>query len=200
MANLGQIEKKVALFGGTFDPVHSGLLEVAERACETLGLDQVVFLPCRQSPHKEAAAGASEQDRLEMLKLATAGMKWAVVSDWEFHQPMPSYSWRTAESFQEEMPNARLFWLMGWDQWEVLPSWDRFSYFCQLVEFIVHARHGRDGAAISHEGARVSLVSGDHPASSSEIRELCSLKAKIPSLWVPQKVEEYIEVRRLYAK
>lgn len=189
---------KVALFGGTFDPVHQGHLEVAERAVAAFSLDRVVFLPCRQSPHKDEAAGASEEERFEMLQLATTDLPWAEVSDWEYHQPSPSYSWRTAEAFLEELPATRLFWLMGWDQWEVLPTWNRFSHLADLVEFIVHERDGQSGEKVTHPGARVGFVSGDHPASSSQIRTLRASASSLPDEWLPQKVAGFLRERGLY--
>lgn len=191
-------KRKVALFGGTFDPVHEGHLEVAERAVDSLGLDQVVFLPCRQSPHKSQVTGASEQQRLEMLKLATASARWAEVSDWEYHQPSPSFSWRTAEAFRELKGDCRLFWLMGWDQWEVLPSWNRFEYLAELVEFIVHARDGNSGRMVSYSGARVDYVRGEHPASSSEVRCLMSAGQSLPSGWLSPEVADFVKEHRLY--
>ncbi|MGJ8724554.1 MAG: nicotinate (nicotinamide) nucleotide adenylyltransferase [Roseibacillus sp.] len=199
---MGESEQKerIALFGGTFDPVHEGHIEVARNAVETLGLSRVVFLPCRQSPHKAVAAGASEEERLEMLKLATKDLAWAEVSDWEYHQPVPSFSWRTAEAFQERFIHSQLYWLMGWDQWKVLPSWNRSDYLGELVDFIVHARDG-DGNGeelLKHPGTRVDFVTGDHPASSSEIRRCLSKGEGIPELWLHPEVEKLLCRSGLY--
>ncbi len=191
-------QRGVALFGGTFDPVHNGHLEVAKKAVEALALERVIFLPCRQSPHKDEASGASAEERLEMLRLAVRDLPWAEVSDWEYSQPSPSFSWRTAEAFQEKYPDVRLFWLLGWDQWEVLPSWDRFSYLTSLVEFIVHARNGVSGEEIEHLGVRASFVSGNHSASSSQIRKLIALREGFPDGWVPSKVSDFVLKHGLY--
>lgn len=191
-------QQRIALFGGTFDPVHEGHLEVAENAVTSLGLDRVIFLPCRQSPHKSKAAGASEEERLEMLRLVTNGLPWAEVSDWEYHQPLPSYSWRAAEVFLQKYPHAQLYWLMGWDQWEVLPTWNRFEYLASLVAFIVHARDGVQGEFLQHPEAEVEFVSGNHPASSSEIRTAMGAGDVIPSGWLSPGVAEFITDRALY--
>jgi len=186
--------RKVALFGGTFDPVHNGHLEVAERAVEALSLDLVVFLPCRQSPHKSIAAGASEEQRLEMLRLATKALSWVEVSDWEFHQPIPSYSWRTAEAFTEKYPRTQLYWLMGQDQWKVLSSWSRAEYLASLVQFIVHDRDGTTNTGA--EGAH--FISGDHPASSSQIRASILADKKIHEPWLAPDVLSYLQKEELY--
>ena len=63
--------RKIALFGGTFDPVHLGHIHLATLAREALDLDEVRFLPCRISPHKAGSQPASGEDRCEMLRLAT---------------------------------------------------------------------------------------------------------------------------------
>lgn len=192
-------EQRIALFGGTFDPVHAGHLEVAANAVEALALDRVIFLPCRQSPHKSAAAGAGEAQRLEMLQLATRHLPWAEVSDWEYHQPIPSFSWRTAECFQELLPGAKLYWLMGWDQWVVLPTWNRFSHLARLVQFIVHAREAEGlPAEVVHPGARAEFVAGDHPASSSAIRKLLGEGKAVPEGWLPSEVASFLEMNRPY--
>jgi len=193
MADLESV-RKIALFGGTFDPVHEGHMEVAARAVEILSLDSVIFLPCRQSPHKSSAAGASEQQRFEMLKRATQCFSWAQISDWEFQQPVPSYSWRTAEAYSEKYPNAQLYWLMGQDQWKVLSSWSRADYFASLVQFIVHDRDG-----VADEGSEgAHFISGDHPASSSQIRDSIHAGEKIEKGWLSQDVISYLEKEGLY--
>ena len=131
---------RIALFGGTFDPVHCGHLRVARNALEALNLDRIIFIPWRQSPHKEDGTLASEDDRLEMLHLALEDHPWAVVSEIEMLLPPPSYSWVTAEAMKEVYPEARLFWLMGSDQWSVIQSWARPDHPAALVELIVHHR------------------------------------------------------------
>ena len=73
--------RRIALFGGTFDPIHLGHVEIARRAKDLLELDQVRFLPCHTSPHKQGVASAPAVDRLEMARLATQDLPWAVVDD-----------------------------------------------------------------------------------------------------------------------
>ena len=88
--------KRIALFGGSFDPVHLGHLEIARSAVDQLRLDEVRFIPCRISPHKTAEPPASSQARLEMLRLALADHSWAKIDDTELEEPPPSYSYKTA--------------------------------------------------------------------------------------------------------
>lgn len=194
MSVVDKLKTRIALFGGTFDPVHEGHLAVAKEAMERARLDRVIFLPCRQSPHKTEAAGAGEQDRLEMLELAISTLSWAEVSDWEYRQPIPSYSWKTAEAFVARYPDSELFWLMGADQWRVFESWNRADYLAELVSFLVHAR---DGVEVESRVGMTALR-GDHPASSSRIRELLSRQEAIPEGWQSQDVAEFISRKGLY--
>ena len=185
--------RRVALFGGTFDPVHLGHLAIARSARLHLGLDQVVFIPCRQSPHKAEPSLAGEEDRVEMLQLALATDPWALVSEVELHLPTPSYSWVTAEAMSEIYPSARLFWLMGSDQWEVIDTWSRPQYLASLVEFVVHDREGKNR---SRPGFQAHFIPGSHPASAREIR--ASAPENLATTWLHPAVSELIRSRHLY--
>jgi nicotinate-nucleotide adenylyltransferase len=184
---------RIALFGGTFDPVHCGHLRVARNALEALNLDRIIFIPCRQSPHKEDGTLASEDDRLEMLHLALADHPWAVVSEIEMLLPPPSYSWVTAEAMKEVYPEARLFWLMGSDQWSVIQSWARPDHLADLVEMIVH---DRENSPQLQPGFRSHFIHGAHPASATAIRAQAPISLR--SDWLEPKVERFIRSHGLY--
>ena len=80
---------RIALFGGTYDPVHHGHISIARAAKDALNLDLVIFIPCRQSPHKDDSPIASQAQRLAMLDLALADEPWAESSDIEHLLPEP---------------------------------------------------------------------------------------------------------------
>ena len=106
--------QRVALFGGSFDPVHRGHLFIAGRAVEACGLDRVIFVPCWKSPHKRGEQISDSEDRLAMLRLATAELAWAEVSEWEVSREEASYSWKTAEHFAQALgEGVELFWILG---------------------------------------------------------------------------------------
>ncbi len=163
--------RKIALFGGTFDPVHHGHVHLAELAVKAMGLDEVRFLPCRISPHKTGQAPSSADDRLQMLRLATNGLPWAVVDDFEAGREGPSYSYQTAEAMVARFPGSRLFWIMGEDQWDALPRWAEPQRLAACVEFIVFSR-GK--IPDPHDGYVMHHVEGGHPASATAIREALS--------------------------
>jgi len=186
--------KRVALFGGTFDPVHEGHLEIATKAHRELKLDEVIFLPCKKSPHKTTGPVASDSARYRMLELATADLPWARVSDFELKRPLPNYTWATVEALQEtSLKEARLFLLIGLDQWEALPRWSQPEKLAAALEFIVV---GRDGEASPRAGYRAHFITGDHPASASAIR--LRLGAGEKAHWLPQPVRPFISEKDLY--
>lgn len=186
--------RKIGLFGGTFDPVHLGHLHLATLAKDALALDEVRFLPCRISPHKAGSAPASGDDRCEMLRLATIGLPWAVTDDFELRQTEPSYSYLTAEAMAVKFPTARLFWIMGGDQWDALPRWKHPERLTACVEFIVLSR-GEIPAP--RDGYRLHVVQSRHPASSTAIREAIHDGLTDPP-WLDPRVAKWIIDHGIY--
>lgn len=186
--------RRIALFGGTFDPIHLGHVEIARSARDLLGLDEVRFLPCHTSPHKAGVSSAPAEDRLEMVRLATRGLPWAEVDDFDLVRPGPAYSFETAEEMARRDPGARLFWLMGADQWRALPRWKEPDRLAERVEFIVFAR---DGVPAPHPGWRMHFLAGTHPASATAIRDSLSTGGGRQP-WLAAAVEDYLRGRHLY--
>lgn len=186
---------KICLFGGTFDPIHLGHTYIATEVLR-LGLaDRVIFIPCKQSPHKQDRQNTADHHRLAMCKAAVKGIDNMEVSDWELNAPSPSYSWRTAEAMQQHYPNSDLFWLMGTDQWQALPHWSRANYLSSLVKFIVFTR----GTPVSPlADFQSTALHGRHPASASQIRE--DLSFGLEPRWLTPSVLNYLKENRLYQK
>lgn len=189
--------RNIGLFGGTFDPVHLGHIHLAQTARETLALDEVRFLPCRISPHKTAAAPTPAGERLEMLRLATRDLPWAVVDDFETRRDGPSFSWQTGGAMKLAFPGARLFWIMGTDQWDVLHHWQHPEKLAACVEFIVFTR-GREPSP--REGFRLHAINAIHPASATAIREEVSRRDPHPHPWLHPEVAAWIRDHGVYSK
>ncbi len=188
--------RKIALFGGTFDPVHLGHRLMAALAQQALGLDEVRFLPCRISPHKTGRVPASAEDRLEMLRRTTADLAWAVVDDWELRRDAASFSYATAEAMQVRFANARLFWILGGDQWNALEDWEQPQRLAACVEFIVLSR---GSPPQPRPGFEMHALVGSHPASASAIRDAFAHGASNHP-WLAPTVAEWITSRCLYRK
>lgn len=186
--------ERICLFGGTFDPIHNGHTHIASAAQKAMQLDRVIFLPCKRSPHKMSQTLASEHQRLEMCKLATADLPWAKVDDYDLTAPEPSYSWRTAEIMKARFPHADLFWLMGSDQWDSLPKWSRHEHLSTLVEFIVFKR---GHSPKKRKGMVMHAIEGDHPASATQIRESAASN-QLKDSWLNTQVSRYIQNHQIY--
>ncbi len=185
--------QSLCIFGGTFDPIHEGHIEVASLAHRTLDLDQVVFLPCRKSPHKLSQQTATADQRLDMCKLAINGHPWAQLNTHDLDSPAPSYSWKTAEHFRSLHPDAKLYWLLGTDQWNALHRWSRYQHLAELVDFIVCSR-GHE--KLSERSFTPTIIKMQHPASATKIRE--TISSNLPPEWLNEKVLEYIHLHKLY--
>jgi nicotinate-nucleotide adenylyltransferase len=186
--------RRIALFGGTFDPVHLGHLHLAEIARQSLVLDEVRFLPCRISPHKSGRTPTPATDRLEMLRRATAGLPWAVVDDFEVRRDGPSFSYQTTAALAARFPQAKLFWIMGGDQWDALPRWEQPERMAELVEFIVLARGKHP---LPREGYVLHVLEHGHPASATAIREALACGASSHP-WLAPSVADWIAQHQLY--
>ena len=124
-------KRKIALFGGTFDPIHLGHTTVAVDAAKHIGAEKIVFIPAKRSPLKGFLPKASDTHRLKMIALAITEEKNFEVSDYELKKPAPSYTLDTVKHFQTEYGSeASIYWLMGADSIEDLTYWH------QIIELI----------------------------------------------------------------
>ena len=159
---------KIALFGGTFDPIHSGHIALAEEARKAAQADRVLFIPCRQSPHKDRAPVATAAQRCEMIELALSSVDWAELSKVELDRDSTSFSWQTAEHFTELLPTAELYWILGTDQWSKIETWAEPDKLQQLLTFIVAMRNG--DSIKTRPNWNHLPITFDHPASATAIR------------------------------
>jgi len=165
----GATGSRIAIFGGSFDPVHLGHLAMATTARERLALDGVVFMPCAVSPFKSGTVASGPQ-RLAMLEAAIrdAEMDWATVSDFELGRPAPSYSWETARHFSASRPDVVWHWILGTDQWDQIDRWAEPETLRDLLHFIVFSRAGT--VVRDRPGWSCTPIEFEHPASSTAIR------------------------------
>jgi nicotinate-nucleotide adenylyltransferase len=118
------LKRKIALFGGTFDPIHLGHTVVAADAAEMIGAEKTIFVPAKHSPLKGFFPRAGDSDRLKMISLAIAHNKNFQVSDYELRKPDPGYTLETVRKFQGDYGDDTLiYWLIGADSVDELQLW-----------------------------------------------------------------------------
>jgi nicotinate-nucleotide adenylyltransferase len=136
-------EKRITLFGGTFDPVHMGHTAVAAAAGENIGADKVIFVPAKRSPLKAFFPEASDEDRLAMIKLAIEGKSRFNLSDYELKKTGPSYTLETVRYFRKQLGNSvSIYWLIGADTLDDLPHWYGISELIDECNLAVMHRAG----------------------------------------------------------
>ncbi len=204
----------IALFGGSFNPIHNGHLIAARAVAERLRLSRVVFIPSSPSPpHKANAALADAADRLEMARLAIAGESGFEVSDLEVRQGGVSYTILTIEAFRQvaagqSVAGQTLYWIIGGDTLPELHTWYRVRELVERCRIVTAVRPGfevPDLAALqlvlSPEQVQ-RLMADILPTpridiSATDIRRRVAEGRSIRYL-VPESVRQYIEQRGLY--
>jgi nicotinate-nucleotide adenylyltransferase len=135
--------RRVALYGGTFDPVHAGHMAVARGLLQLFALDEVLFIPAYVAPHKRDRRVSPAHDRYAMLALATQGEGHMRVSAVELAAPERPYTVETLSSFLERAgEESRLFFVMGADSWEEITTWREWERVLTLTDTIVVTRPG----------------------------------------------------------
>ncbi|HUV40657.1 MAG TPA: nicotinate (nicotinamide) nucleotide adenylyltransferase [Sedimentisphaerales bacterium] len=122
------VKRKIALFGGTFDPVHIGHTTVAAEAAEHIKAEKVFFVCAKRSPLKFLLPKASDEHRLKMLKLAIAGVENFQTSNYELKKTGPGYTLETVRKFRADYGNdVSIHWLAGADTVEELVRWYKIN-------------------------------------------------------------------------
>jgi nicotinate-nucleotide adenylyltransferase len=212
----------IAIFGGTFDPIHAGHLAAARAAQRRLHLDRVLFIPTGTPPHKIHDHLTDYAHRYAMVSLVCAGDPRFVPSTVESPavDGSPRYSIDTVRKIRRKLRlHDRLFFLVGADAFLDLPYWKEFRRLLDLVEFIVVSRPGfavdalrqvpppdllparrlaqKAGTIRLRHGAVHLLPGVDAPMASRDIRQAVRARKPITGL-VPKLVEEYILKEGLY--
>ena len=137
--------RRAAIYGGTFDPVHNGHIEVAGRILELFELDEVIFVPACVPPHKRGAGITSAFHRFAMLALATRHDARLRISTIELDAPERPYAVDTVERMQSAIgSNHRLFFMVGADSWAEITTWHQWQRLLKMCDLIVVTRPGYD--------------------------------------------------------
>ena len=197
---------KIGIYGGTFNPPHTGHMHAAKQAVQILNLDKLLLIPDRIAPHKEIPAGSpTPEQRLEMLQIAASSVPRSEVSDIELKRDGPSYSYLTVEALREEYPDADLYLLMGTDMFLSFHTWrepERIIRHATLAIFYRGERGEKEKilaqqTAMEAMGAKVELVENQVLSiSSTQLRRLIAFDCA--GEFLPAGVGDYIREKGLY--
>ena len=187
--------KKTGIFGGSFNPIHTGHIALARQLREVAGLDEVWLMVSPQNPLKQQAALLDDDLRLQMAKTALTDEPFIEVSDYEFHLPRPSYTWNTLQALKDDYPNREFVLLIGGDNWERFPRWYRADDIIRNYQLIVYPRRGSD-IDLTSLPPTVTIVEAELlDISSTDIRRRVrrhqSIKGMVPDSILDAVTEHY---------
>lgn len=189
--------QRIALFGGSFNPIHLGHLLMARAAVEELGLTRLYFVPAAQSPFKPDLQLAAAAERIRLLRLALAGHPEFTVDPGEIGRGGISYSIDTVRQYQAAFPASELWYLIGSDHAPLLPQWRAAEELAERVQFAVFPRPGMEGETLPAPFRGRVLCGPGFDVSASQIRERVRTRRSIEWL-VPAAVAEAICNNHLY--
>lgn len=193
---------RIAVFGGSFDPVHTEHVRLAEAAIKELALDRLFVMPAYAPPHKKGKALSADEARLEMCRLAFSKVEKTEVSDYEIVRGGTSYTYLTCRDFKKQYPEAEIFWLVGTDMLRDFPTWKNPEDILENVTLAVCGRNengawleqeqrifkdrfGKKFASVSYNGADVS---------STKLRVMAGAGMRLEG-YTPESIATYIQKR-----
>ena len=206
-------KQRIAVFGGSFDPIHNGHLLIAQKVLELDKADEVLFVPALLPPHKMDGLVATPEQRLEMVKLALAPLEKCSFTDVELQRAgAPSYTFDTMSILKQIYSDCELFLLIGMDSLLGLHSWYRAPELVTRGKFIIYPRPGSERPPIyelekefgSKNAYKLYYSILDDPelaqsdVSSTAIREAIAQHLSLDK-YVPQAVAQYIHDNNIYS-
>ena len=207
----------IAIFGGTFDPIHNGHLNISNAIQNFFNFDSYLFLPCK-IPTLKPPAFASNQQRIEMLELALKDYPQFKIDLREINRLSPSYMVDTLQSFRKEYRNDSITLIMGYDAFTSLPQWHQWDKIIKLANLLIinrvdclkhppqepinqlitnHKNNSKDVLLHSMAGVINFFDAGNYTISSTDIRKRIQLHQSVNNK-LPNKVYDYIKRMKLY--
>ncbi len=190
------MKKRTGIFGGSFDPVHSGHIQVVESFLKSNLFHDLLILLTPTPPHKQNKNQASYNHRFEMLKMAFREYKNVMVSDLETNLPKPSYTLQTVRYLKNHYEDHNWFLCIGEDSVVHFDSWYQYKEILQLVTLVVAERPGFDKEKVKPEILEQTIFVEHNPVdiSSTKIRNKTLNTGEV----LPDEVAAYISKHNLY--
>ncbi len=203
--------KRIAVFGGSFDPVHLGHQKIIRAVLDQVQPQRLLLLPCGDPPHRSPLVASAAQ-RLHMLQLACGQIPDVEIDSRELQRQGPSYSYLTLQELRRENPEVQLLFVMGWDSLVSFPSWYNWREILQIASLLVVARavdkpdippqldlqleSWRD--SFTGNGKVVRLAFDEVGVSSTEVRSRLKQGLATDTL-LSAEVRQYIEQQHIYS-
>jgi nicotinate-nucleotide adenylyltransferase len=199
--------KRVGILGGTFDPIHNGHLKLAENAYAQFPLDEILFMPAPNPPHKTDHLITDFAVRMEMVRLAIRPYAGFVCSDFEAGRQGKSYTAQTLEELQQANPDTAYSFILGADSFYEIGTWYHPEIILRLADLIVADRdYEKNHQSLEKHaddlreryGARIGFIRAEEvDISSVHLRKLIS-ENRSTEKYLPAAVLNYIREHHLY--
>ena len=193
-------QMKIGIFGGSFDPIHTGHAIIAHHIISSGLVDQLWMMVSPVNPLKAGnERHVTDADRLRMVEMVTRTLDGVETSAFEFNMPRPSYTIDTLNALQEKFPDDEFYLVIGADNWAVFDRWRNSEEILSKYHILIYPRLGYDVVIPDEWLDRVTLV--DAPIielSSTAIRERLA-QGKSARYYVPDDVLGYIKRNNLYS-
>ncbi len=186
---------RIGIFGGSFNPIHSGHIALARQLRLSAGLDEVWLMVSPQNPLKQAHELLTDQLRFQLARIALHNEAHIKACDYEFALPRPSYTWNTLTRLQADYPTDEFCLMIGGDNWQNFHRWYHADDIVSHHRIIVYPREGSDIDASILPSNVVLVKATLLPVSSTEIREKTKKGHPLNGM-VPKVIEPL--VRLLY--
>ena len=164
----GRGRPTIGIFGGSFNPIHNGHIQLARSLREAAGLDEVWLMVSPQNPLKQQADLLDDDVRLQLARQAVGSEQGILVSDYEFHLPRPSYTWNTLQALERDFPDREFVLMIGGDNWQHFQRWYRADDIIERYPIVVYPRRDSDIGSVP---PGVKVVEADLlDISSTDIR------------------------------
>lgn len=200
------MKQKVAVFGGTFNPIHLGHLHLCAECQREYQFQKIILMPDNLPPHKQVQQLATARQRLDMCRLAAEGIPFLEVSDLELRLKGVSYTVQTLRKLTQNFPEVEWHWIIGSDMLYTFHQWYRYEEILSMAKVVAGAREQAEyDKMLSYREQlgplknRVEIIRlAAKPLSSTQVRKALETGEPVVRDYLPEQVFSYIREHGLY--